>query len=318
MIRLKLARKLPFYPPSFSPLSLSLSFSLNIAQSYEDNIISHVLERVHANGVGSACRNLNPLPGATWYPRYLTILSNRSIARRLGFALADLKAGSTKSARGAIGGRESRGGVSIIGFRGQYPLCGKCERIQARCPLPVPLHRHRPPPASPPALLAPLPCRPPPLPLPLPPADLFVSCFAALCHTAVHRAHLSSARSSRITATISHSRLREGGRPCRTTDRWIDKSTTAEMRWCKGSKGQATWRPADHDGVRASQRRVIIGDAPTAEQSSRKLASLPRRRRMPGYCSPRSFRASLFSSDCSATAASRGIDRSPLRRRRPR
>jgi len=34
---------------------------------------------------------------------------------------------------------------------------------------------------------------------------------------------------------------------------------------------------------------------------------------MPGYCSRRSFRASLFSSDRSATAASRGIDRSPLR-----
>lgn len=69
----------------------------------------------------------------------------------------------------------------------------------------------------------------------------------------------------------------------------------------------------DHDGVCIAG--AFSDELPSAafprqnEIRTCELSSWPRRRRMPGYCSRWSFRASLFSSDHSAATASRGIDR---------
>lgn len=135
-----------------------------------------------------------------------------------------------------------------------------------------------------------------------PPADLFVFYFRVLCHTAAHCAHLSPWHANHRDAFVTT--------PWPTAEGWLSWGRgREEMIQDKRGKGWGEEikkryivpRFVNHDGVRiacAFSNDLSLAGLPAAERA--KLSFWPRRRRMPGYCSQWSFRASLFSSDGSA------------------
>lgn len=221
---------------------------------------------------GPKKQNVHPRRGPGYFSRY-----PRADPFRQGVSSAQLDLRLSESAR------VTQRKLDRSPRSGRYPLCRRCEFIRARRPLPVSPH-----PVIHLLLLFPRSS------LPCPPADLFVSYFAALRHTAVHRAHLfpryANHRDVFVTTPWPRVDKPRGGGVCMSVCESACVCAKGKERQCererrgkkerqrRGRDEETMYRLAvrNHNGVRIAgasatsfHRRSVSGRAKSAHASSR-------------------------------------------------